>query len=419
MAIEQGSGLKAAKKPKRLVAVATGNMRSGNLEAVLQCEPLEDPAQAWNALTIGGYTAKDQVEGGYRAVVPANHRSPYSRGSNMQFVDLTPIKPEVLFESGNMAVDSMNFCMQHDDLSLLAAGSEVIARPLVTFWATSAAAGLAGQFMGRLQAALPGLWPETYRALTVDSARWTQPMLDQFVGRGVKWKTATKAQMQKLVRQVGFGVPDIERATISARNDVSLVAQAEIQPYEIGADGRTGKFKDIHFYRLPWPRAALQQLENEIVTVKVTLSYFIEPNLTGKAPTRPETYRSYGLRFEMKKIGMTSDQFRARLSTLQEESRAPSISDGGHWLLGSKSVQAGSLHCDLWRGRAIDLLPYDEIAIYPVGGWWNSHAGQQQIEDQGRYALVISIQAPGHAVDVHASVCSEVELSGGEIETLL
>ena len=34
--------------------------------------------------------------------------------------------------------------------------------------------------------------------------------------------------------------------------------------------------------------------------MKVTLSYFIEPNLTGKAATRPDTYRSFGLRFAMK-----------------------------------------------------------------------------------------------------------------------
>jgi hypothetical protein len=270
--------------------------------------------------------------------------------------------------------------------------------------------------MGQLEAALPNLWPETYRALIVDSARWTQPMLNRFVGRGAKWKSLGKAEIQRLVRQVGFGVPDLGRAIRSARNDVSLVAQAEIQPFTLAADNRNGKFNDIHFYRLPWPQAALQQLENEFVTVKVTLSYFIEPNLTGKAPTRPDTYRSFGLRFEMKKIGMTSTQFRARLSTLQEEGPTTSIGDSDHWLLGSKSVQAGSLHCDLWRGRAIDLLPYDEIAIYPVGGWWKSHTGQRRMMDKGRYALVISIQAPGHAVDIHANVLNEVELASGAID---
>ena len=44
-------------------------------------------------------------------------------------------------------------------------------------------------------------------------------------------------------------------------------------------------------------------------------------------------------------------------------------------LLGPKAIQAGSLHCDLWRGPAIELASHDAIAVYPVGGWWKSHAG--------------------------------------------
>jgi hypothetical protein len=55
---------------------------------------------------------------------------------------------------------------------------------------------------------------------------------------------------------------------------------------------------EMHFYDLPWPRAALQALENTVVTMKVVLSYFVEPNLTGRAATRPDTYRSFGLRHE-------------------------------------------------------------------------------------------------------------------------
>jgi hypothetical protein len=42
--------------------------------------------------------------------VPANHRSPFSRGSQTLPDDLTPIKPEVLFEAGNMLSDATGFC---------------------------------------------------------------------------------------------------------------------------------------------------------------------------------------------------------------------------------------------------------------------------------------------------------------------
>ena len=212
-------------------------------------------------------------------------------------------------------------------------------------------------------------------------------------------------------------MPDLERAIRSAGNDVTLIAQAVIQPFAVGADGRSGVFNEVHFYDLPWPRVGLEQLENGIVTMKVTLSYFIEPNLTGRAATRPDTYRSYGLRFAMKKRNETEAAFRARVSASQEKDGSVAEDEKSCWLLGPKSIQAGSLHCDLWRGHAIDLAGHDAIAVHPVGGWWKSHTGQKRVSEKGRYALVISISAPEHNVDLHSEIANLVQVN--EIETLV
>ncbi|POR55295.1 S8 family peptidase [Bosea psychrotolerans] len=413
----------ASERPKRLMVVATGNVSGGMAVDVLPSQPLEDPSQSWNALTIGGFTRKEQPPAPppvLQAAVPANHRSPFSRGSQSLPDDLTPIKPEVLFEAGNMMSDATGFCGWDASVSLLSAGSDVVGEPLVPFWATSAAAGMAGNFVGRLQAARPDLWPETHRALIVDSARWPEPIRKKFIGTGAHWKTgkaATKAKKQAMLREFGYGVPDIGRAVLSARNDATLVAQAELQPFAIGADGRTGVFNEMHFYDLPWPKTALEQLENEIVTMKVTLSYFIEPNLTGKAATRPDTYRSFGLRFDMKKRAETSARFRSRISASQAKDGTEADGETSCWLLGPKAIQAGSLHCDLWRGRAIDLAGHDAIAVYPVGGWWKSHVGQKRVADKARYALVISISAPGQQVDLYSEITTLVDTK--EIEVLL
>ena len=51
-------------------------------------------------------------------------------------------------------------CEVNPAASLLAVGRDVVAEPLTYFWATSAAVGMAGNFAGQLQAALPDLWPE-------------------------------------------------------------------------------------------------------------------------------------------------------------------------------------------------------------------------------------------------------------------
>ena len=387
---------------------------------VLPSQPLEDPSQSWNALTVGGFTRKEESPvppPALHAAVPANHRSPFSRGSQSLPDDLTPIKPEVLFEAGNMVSDATGFCGWDPSVSLLSIGSDVTVEPLVPFWATSAAAGMAGNFVGRLQAARPDLWPETHRALMVDSARWPEPIRKKFIGRGAHWKTGSKTEKQQHLREFGYGVPDIERAILSAQNDATLIAQSEIQPFAFGADGKTGVFNEMHFYDLPWPKRVLEQLENEIVTMKATLSYFIEPNLSGKAATRPDTYRSFGLRFDMKKRGESDARFRSRITASQEKDGIEADGEASYWLLGPKAVQAGSLHCDLWRGRAIELAGHDAIAVYPVGGWWKSHVGQKRVVDKARYALVISISAPGHDVDLYSEITTLVEAK--EIDVLL
>ena len=313
----------ASERPKRLIMVATGNVAGGTKSDVLPCSPIEDPAQSWNALTIGGFIRKEQPPApppDLKPVVAANNRSPFSRGSQSLPDDLTPIKPELLFEAGNMLSDATESCAWEPSVSLLSTGSDVVTEPLVPFWATSAAVGVAGYFMGRLQASFPSLWPETYRALAVNSASWPRPIRKRLVGRGAHWKAKSKADLQQIIREVGYGVPNVERAIMSARNDVTLIAQAEIQPFSNG-DGKGGVFNELHFYSLHLPKTALEQLESEIVVMKVTLSYFIEPNLTGRAATRPDTYRSFGLRFSIKKRRETEKDFRSR-RTIERTRRA-------------------------------------------------------------------------------------------------
>lgn len=415
---EQDSQILGKDHEKRLLLVASGNVIGGLRAQVEQHHTIEDPAQSWNALTIGGFTAKAEHAPNLTPLAAANDRSPFSTGSQDMLGDLTPIKPEVLFEAGNMMVDQAGYCDWHPAVSLLGTGSDVAGEPLVPFWATSAATGIAGNFVGRLKAALPNLWAETYRALVVQSAEWPTPIRRKLIGTGAHWRTGSKGDKQRILREVGFGVPNLSRAIASARNDTTLLAQAEIQPFAVGQGG-TAVFNEMHFYELPWPRAALQGLENTVVMMKVTLSYFIEPNLSGRAATRPDTYRSYGLRFELKKRLETDDEFRLRLSRPEDQAldiengdqpaeKEKQASEASHWLLGPKAVQAGSLHCDLWRGYAVDLASHDHIAVYPVSGWWKSHTGQKRMTDKGRYSLAISITAEGQDVDLYSEISAEL-----------
>jgi hypothetical protein len=416
--VERAERLPALETPKRLLLVAAGNIIGGSHEQVRGRTSIEDPAQSWNALTIGGYTAKDQIDPFELGVEPfanANDVSPFSPGSNLLASDLTPIKPEVLFEAGNMAVDLSGDCGRHPSLSLLALGSDLQAQPMIAFEATSAAAALAGSFLGQLKAALPGLWPETYRALTVQSADWTSPMKSRLIGRGVSWKGINKGERQTILREMGYGVPNLERAVRSARNDMVLLAQTEIQPFARSKAGAAPTFNDMHFYELPWPTEALEALENEIVVMKVTLSYFIEPNLSGRAATRPETYRSAGLRFELKKRSESVENFKKRYEPPVPGDKAIVLQETDRWLLGPDAISAGSLHCDLWRGPAVELARHDAVAIFPVTGWWKTHAGQRRMNDKMRYALAISIDARGRTVDLEAEISQKVAIKRTQV----
>ena len=82
-----------------------------------------------------------------------------------------------------------------------------------------------------------------------------------------------KEPAMNLARRFGYGVPNLERATASALNHLALFAQAEIQPFK-----QKGRKDECYYYSLPIPAHMLEELENEIVELKVTLSYFVDPN---------------------------------------------------------------------------------------------------------------------------------------------
>ena len=67
------------------------------------------------------------------------------------------------------------------------------------------------------------------------------------------------------------------RALWCLRNSVNLVIQAELQPYDKSEDGNRYKTKEMHIHEPPWPQQELLALADTPVTLKVTLSYFIEP----------------------------------------------------------------------------------------------------------------------------------------------
>ncbi|WP_165693203.1 S8 family serine peptidase, partial [Mycobacteroides abscessus] len=72
-------------------------------------EPVEDPAQSWNAITVGAYSAHDDMSGapedfaGYVPIAPRGELSPVSRTSVVFDRRKWPFKPDVVADGGNVA----------------------------------------------------------------------------------------------------------------------------------------------------------------------------------------------------------------------------------------------------------------------------------------------------------------------------
>ena len=397
---------------RRLIIVSAGNCDCFNQKDYpdAQCrESIQNPAQSWNALTVGAYTALVEVSDsdyeGYVPVAPCGGLSPFTTTS-LLWDGKCPNKPEIVMEGGNAASDPAGDVLDPEDLSLLSTSSNVQKAHFVPFSMTSAATAQAAQFAAQIQVSYPDLWPETIRGLMVHSATWPKNLEQQFVGR-----KATKKDYGKLLRIAGYGVPDLGRALYSASNSLTLISQSKIQPFFRNENGGC-RIKDMNFHALPWPSDALKLLPDSVeVEMRVTLSYFIEPSPGEIGWKDRYRYPSHGLRFDLNSPGESRDEFVKRINVAareENEGRPSTIAPSRFWRIGSKARDRGSIHSDIWEGSAADLAASNMIAVFPVGGWWKDRAYLGRWDRTARYALIVSISTPEESVDIYTPVAIQI-----------
>jgi hypothetical protein len=167
----------------------------------------------------------------------------------------------------------------------------------------------------------------------------------------------------------------------------------------------------MHLHEIPWPIDILEQLGEMVVEMKVTLSYFIEPNPAQRGWIHKYSYASHGLRFDVRTPTETFEQFRNRINQLarDEETGTTSKSDSKLWCLGPRLRELGTIHSDKWSGTAVELAQRRHIAIYPIIGWWRENAKFERWHKQARYALVVTIKTQETHVDIYTSVANQVQ----------
>lgn len=392
----------------RLIVVSAGNVCSYDTDHHVNSvnSPIQDPSQAWNALTVGAYTELTQAPAhpqyaGWDVVAASGDMSPHTTTSVYFDKNRWPIKPDICMEGGNVLTDGAG--MYEDRLPSLSIRStgHLTDAALTSANATSAAAAQASRLAALAMDRYPSYWPETVRGLLTHSAEWTDSMAKQIDA------DHTKTGRQMLLRQFGWGVPSEESVLNSSRGAVTLIAQDSFIPFS----GNEYSMRRFRLHPLPWPSEVLQSLESTEVRLRVTLSYFIEPSASRRGWRNKYQYASHGLRFDLQGRLENQDEFVQRVNReAQSEEGGSRPSESDRWFLGERGRHLGSLHQDEWIGTGAELAHCNNVAVYPVGGWWKNNGRKDRCDLPIRYALLISLKTEQQDVDLYTPIETQLHI---------
>ena len=204
----------------RLFLVSAGNVSTLEEDHLVRSdlEPIIDPAQAWNALTVAAMTNLDSIDPqdaiwrDWIPLAPQGELSPFSRTSVL-FGRIWPSKPDVVFEGGNAARSPSGTEFDWpDSLQLLTTRRLEPGRGLLdTTCMTSAATAGVAHIGAAILAEYPSLSPEAVRALIVHSAEWTPAMTAHFQ------PGASRRERVALRRRYGMGCPTLRERLVAPR----------------------------------------------------------------------------------------------------------------------------------------------------------------------------------------------------------
>jgi hypothetical protein len=394
---------------QRLICLAAGNVPVHQWAQYPQSNEVysaHPPAQAWNVLAVGSFTQLEQIHTNAPAaeVLALRGGMAPSNSTSYTWDRVWPNKPDVVafWDFGKSA-------SQAADLSLLSTAADHPVSPFCLMVGTSPATALAARMATQIQAAYPDFWPETVRGLMVHSARWTPAMLATVKGSG-------KQASSSLLRKVGYGVPRLNLALESARSRATLIAQAEIQPFRCDSQPSAApQMNELHTHSLPWPREKLLEYAFEKVWMRVTLSYFIEPNPGNRGYASTYRYASCQLRFKVSSPGQSLKDLLADVDKATNEAMGDGYVKGSsnRWLLDTDMVMKGSVHANVWEGSAAELADMQHLVIYPVTGWWKTRKALGKAAARLRYSLLVTLEANNPALDIYTEIEDQIAVPVG------
>lgn len=390
----------------RLMVISAGNARYEQWLTLAEQHPqlqlsekIHQPAQAVNAVTVGAFTRRINLPGGKdyaEARVVATRSGGISPFTSTGLAgNEWSIKPDVVLEGGNLAISGPLVDSSVPTLcALTTSHRHTSGQPLGQLAMTSEAAARAAHLAARIWVVEPKLRPETVRALIVHSATWTPAMREQFNG------------INDRLLGCGYGVPDEQVASACAQGVATIViedvmpnAVVEEEPKKRAPKRPTTKATEpkvrrkVKLYRLPIPESLLTDSDPD-VELRVTLSYFAEPNKFGRA-----VFHGLDAKWDMQGPQESEDEFLQRINVLKRP-KGPdgkpvkvSSTKSFPWDVGIQLRSRGTVQSDRWRGRMSEIVGDKLIAIVPVLGWWDQRRTLKT--EEMRFSLLVSVFGPG------------------------
>ncbi len=349
-----------------------------------------NPGQSLQALTVGSVAAVEYHDADRHSVAGAGHASSFSRAGLGLWES---IKPDVVEYGGDDVADTGNppsltnppaVCPELVRSTLH--GGPAISKDSV---GTSFAAPKVTHVVAAVAALFPGETTQLYRALVVNSARW--PV----------WAEQARAdQRPAIARTLGYGIPDLDRATGNDPNRVTLVADSE---YLIRAG-------EGLVFGVPIPVGLRSPGEEYDVRVDVTLAYSAEPRRTRRSR---RGYLGVWLDWKSSRRGEDFSAFVDR--ALKQDDDSDSI--GGismPWALGNKrerdgltggiTRRNGTVQKDWAHLKNHELPDVFGVVVRGHKGW-----DRRNPSAFARFSLVVSVEALGVDIPVYERISQAVE----------
>jgi hypothetical protein len=257
---------------------------------------IANPAQSLQAVTVGSI-AINSFSGSENSFAGFSEPSSFSRtGPGIWDV----IKPEVVEYGGDFVYDTGH----PPNIKILPETAPQLVRSTLhggpLFGNDNVGTSFAVPKISNIVAAIQSILPQEpallYRALLIQSARWPA------------W-TSSHPDKSQVIKHIGYGIPDLNRATGNSMHRITLVTTGEVFI-------RAGQ---VHIYEVKIPEDLRRPADAFDIQVEVTLSYKAQPRRTRRTRQR---YLSTWLEWQSSKLNEPSEIFAGRMVELANDEQS-------------------------------------------------------------------------------------------------